>query len=73
VQGQVLLQVLGLLVLDVLEALVQVFLEALLLEVLVKAFVVEVQEVFLFSLSSTTPTRTTPSTRPAGRCLGFWG
>ena len=58
VQGQViLLQVLGL----------------LLLEVLVKVFVVEVQEVFLFSLSSTTPTRTTPSTRPAGRCLGFWG
>ena len=33
----------------------------------VKVFVLE--ELLLFSLSS----RTTPSTRPAGRCWGFWG
>ena len=37
----------------------------------VKEFVVKVDEVFLFSLSSTTPTRTTPSTRPAGRVWAF--
>jgi len=36
-------------------------------KVLVEVFVVE--ELLLFSLSS----RTRPSTRPAGRCLGFWG
>ena len=39
----------------------------------VKEFVVKVDEVLLFSLSSTTTTRTRPSTRPAGRCWGFWG
>ena len=61
VQGQViLLQVLGLLLLVLLEALV-----------LVKVFVVEVQEVFLFSLSSTPTTTPTLSTRPAARCLGL--
>jgi hypothetical protein len=42
-----------------------------LLEVLVKEFVVEA--LLLFSLSSIPNPRTTPSTRPAGRCLGFWG
>ena len=42
-----------------------------LLEVLVKEFVVEAR--LLFSLSSIPNPRTTPSTRPAGRCLGFWG
>jgi len=39
----------------------------LLLLVVVKVFVVEVQEALLFSLSSTPP----PRTRPAGRCLGL--
>ena len=38
-----------------------------LLVVVLKVFVVE--ELLLFSLSS----RTRPSTRPAARCLGFWG
>ena len=37
---------------------------------LVKAFV---EAVPLFSLTSPPNPRTTPSTRPAGRCLGFWG
>ena len=54
-------------------ALVQVFL--LEVKVLVKVFglevVVKVEEVLLFSLSSTPPPRTTPPTRPAGRCLGL--
>ena len=39
-----------------------------LVKVLVKAFV---EAVLLFSLSSTPPPRTTPSPRPAGRCLGL--
>jgi hypothetical protein len=54
-------------------AVIMVLLEVLVQVVVfvVKAFVVEVQEVFLFSLSSTTPTRTTPSTRPAGRVWAF--
>ena len=66
-QGQVILQVLGLL-LDVMEALVQVLLEVLVKVVVkVKEFVVKVDEVFLSSLSSTSFPRTTPSTRPAGR------
>ena len=42
----------------------------------VKVFALEefvVEEVLLFSVSSTPNPRTTPSTRPAGRCWGFWG
>ena len=65
VQGQVILfQVMSLLLL-----LVQLM--AFVLMVLVKAFVVEVQEVFLFSLSSPTTT-TMPQTRPAARSWA-WG
>ena len=44
------------------------------MKVLVKVFVVwefVVEALLLFSLSSTPPPRTTPSTRPAGRCLGL--
>jgi len=46
------------------------------MKVVVKVFEVVVkvlEEALLFSLSSTPPPTTTPSTRPAGRCLGFWG
>ena len=43
----------------------------MLLEMVVEEFVVDVEEVLLFS--STPNPRTPPSTRPAGRCLGFWG
>ena len=43
----------------------------LVVEVVLKVFVVEVEEVLLFSLSSTPLPRTTPSTAPAGRCLGL--
>ena len=43
----------------------------LLLVLVTEEFVVEVQGVLLFSLSSTPNPRTTPSTRPAGRCLGL--
>ena len=53
---------------------VAVIMLLVLLEVLVmvvKEFVVE--EVLLFSRSSTINPRTTPSTRPAGRCLGLGG
>ena len=49
-------------------AVIMVLLEVLVMvKVVVKAFVVEVQEVILFSLSSTPTTRTMPQTRPAAR------
>ena len=51
--------------------LLQVMSLILVLEVLVKVFVVRVEEVLLVSLSSTQHPRTRPSPRPAGRCLGL--
>jgi hypothetical protein len=50
---------------------VKVLLEVKVMVFVVKEFVVEVEAVLLFSLSSTPNPRTTPSTRPAGRCLGL--
>ena len=65
------------LMLKVMEVKGQVTVKVLLeVKVVVKVFEVVVkvlEEVLLFSLPSTPNPRTTPSTRPAGRCLGFWG